>query len=43
MIRFAGLIASTLVTVVAAAADEDTATFFLYQANEIIVSFQFNM
>ena len=32
MIRFAGLIASTLVTVVAAAADEDTATFFLYQA-----------
>ena len=41
MIRFEGLIASALVAVVAAAAaDEDEATFFLYQANEIIVSFQ---
>jgi len=41
MIRFAGsIVASALVAVVvAAAADEDAATFFLYQANEIIVSF----
>jgi len=45
MIRFAGsILASALVAVVAAAADEDTATFFLYQAqaNENAhVSFQF--
>ena len=44
MIRFAGSIVASAADddTAAAVVDEDAATFFLYQANDIIVSFQFN-